>query len=489
MKRNIHIGLKLFVAALIIFASVTFAKAMAFTLFIVAGLWLSFPLNWSRNTAGRLLEGDDPGDDEVKEVLEKVRKQTEKILQQRGFVSKEALDQELETRMAKLKNFTEEDLKLLKVWLDEGDKGIRSILKKQGEDITALKELATTSKKGVNSIRAWFNDEKNIKKLEQAFYNGGEIKLDVRAAATMTLDNTISGHDALPEDLIESFSIGAFVPKRQPREYVFDLAFRRTVAKITQFKTWLEEGNEEGGFAVVDEGGLKPLVSTSLVRNHSEYKKVAAKQVITEEFAKFRQEAYSIIQRLIQQKLLRDYAQILTTDLVAAAAPYTASALDGQYANPTDYHAIAAVAAQIEALNFVPDMLVLNPQDKWRIGMLQDSNGQFFLTIPVTDPSGQTRMMGFTVRTSNRVPVGDFILGESGLWEIEDEPITIRMGVGVTVTPGQVGVSVTQVESDLDHNRFRIIAETFFHNYIASNNEGSFVKATFATVKAALTKP
>lgn len=491
MKRNIHIGLKLFVAGLIVLLATIASKPIAFTLMIAAGLWLSFPLNWSRTFTGRLLEGDDPGDDEAKKVLAAVRKQTEKILQERGFVDKTALNTELETRMAKLKDFNAEDMALLKVWLTDGDKGIRSILQKQGEELTALKELGGKgAKKEFGGVRSMLQHKDIQEKIKKIFETGqGEIRLDTRAAAVMTTDNTITTDPVnIPEELIESFSIGAFVPKRQQRDYVFDLAYRRTVAKISQFKTWLEEGSEQGGFAVVAEGGLKPLVSTALVRNHSEYRKVAAKQVVTEEFAKFRAEAYTIIQRLITQKLLRDYADILTTSLLSDAAAYVASALDGEYANPTDYHAIAAVAAQIEALNFVPDMLVMNPQDKWRIGMTQDQQGQFYLTIPVVDPSGQTRMMGFTLRTSNKVAVGNFLLGEAGLWEIEDEPITIRMGMGIQVTGGTSngGGNVTDVQSDLDHNRFRIIAETFFHNYIATNNEGSFVYASFDTVKALL---
>src|SRR5690606_17760038 len=168
------------------------------------------------------------------------------------------------------------------------------------------------------------------------------------------------------------------------------------------YKIWLEEGSEEGAFAVVAEGGLKPLVSTSLVRNYSTVRKVAGKYVVTEEFAKFRRNAYNIIQRIIQQKMLRDKAGILTTSLLGDAASYVSSALDGQYPaeQVTDYHAIAAVAAQIEALGFVPDMLILNPEDKWRIGMLQGSNGQFFLNIPSIDPTGAPRLMGFQVRTS-----------------------------------------------------------------------------------------
>jgi hypothetical protein len=496
--KNIRIGIKLLAAFVLILLGV-FYKPFMMTFMILAGLALMFPTKWNvqKRLLGKLYEGEDPDEDddddedknEAKRVLKAVKVQTEKILKTRGFLSKEALDKELETRMAKLNQFTKEDVALLKIWLEEGDKGMRSILKKQGEDIAAMIEKGTKPDKKVNAIRAWFDEKKNQEKLQRIFDSGsGEIKLDVRAAATMTLDNTISGHDALPEELIESFSIGAFVPKRQAREYVFDLAYRRTVAKITQFKTWLEEGSEQGGFAIVSEGGLKPLVSTALVRNHSEYKKVAAKQVFTEEFAKFRQEAYTIIQRLINMKLIRDYANILTTNLLADAAPYVASALDGQYPNPTDYHAIGAVAAQIEALNFFPDILIMNPQDKWRIGLSQDNTGQFYLTIPVVDPNGQTKMMGFNLRTSTKVPVGSFLLGESGLWEIEDEPITIRMGMGITVTGGTSngGGDVTDVQSDIDHNRFRIIAETFFHNYIATNNQGSFVYADFEVVKALL---
>lgn len=492
MKRNIHVGLKLFVAGLIILFATLAGKPMAFTLLVLAGLWLMLPFQFKlRKFSGKLYEGDSGADDdeEAKKVLEAVRKQTEKILKERGFVNKDALNTELETRMAKLKDFSSEDMALLKVWLTEGDKGIRSILKKQGEELTALKELSNTGKKKeFGGVRAMLADKKLQDQIQKIFETGqGEIRLDTRAAAVMTLDNTLTT-DTIPEELIESFSIGAFVPKRQAREYVFDLAYRRTVAKITQFKTWLEEGSEQGGFAVVAEGGLKPLVSTALVRNHSEYRKIAAKQVITEEFAKFRGEMYTIIQRLINQKLIRDYAGILTTSLLADAAPYVSSALDGQYSNPTDYHAIGAVAAQIEALEFMPDMLVMNPQDKWRIGLTQDQQGQFYLTIPITDPNGQTRMMGFTLRTSTKVAVGNFLLGEAGLWEIEDEPITIRMGMGIQVTGGTTngGGNVTDVQSDLDHNRFRIIAETFFHNYIATNNEGSFVYANFDVVKALL---
>ena len=93
MKRKTYIGFKLFVAALIVFASIIASKAMAFTLLVLAGFWLMLPVGAffnMRSLRGKFYEGDPGADeDEAKKVLEAVRKQTEKILQQRGFVNKD----------------------------------------------------------------------------------------------------------------------------------------------------------------------------------------------------------------------------------------------------------------------------------------------------------------------------------------------------------------------------------------------------------------
>lgn len=311
------------------------------------------------------------------------------------------------------------------------------------------------------------------------------ITLNVRAAAVMTTANTVD-NTAVPDDILESFIQVDYVKKRRPRQYIWDLADRTTVADIERYITWLEEGDEEGAFAIVAEGATKPLVSYDLVRNVSTAKKVAGKYIVTEEFAKFYKEAYRIIRELIMDKAERDYAAILTTDLLADAAAYTGTALDGQYTDPTDYHAIGAVAAQIQSLNFNPDMLILNPQDMWRIALQQNTQGSFYLPIPMYTPEGETMMMGFTVRTSNYVTPGTAILGEAGLWKIRDEAWTIRMGYGVTVT----GASpVTNVVSDFDNNQMRVIVEKFFHNYIATNHIGSFVAFDFDVVKALLIAP
>jgi hypothetical protein len=320
-----------------------------------------------------------------------------------------------------------------------------------------------------------------------------EIVLNIRAAATMTTDNTIN-ENSYPDEMIESVSlIDGVVKKRRGEQYIFDIADRRVVAEIEQYTSWLEEGTEEGAFAIVAEGAVKPLVSTSLVRNYAEAKKIAGKTVITEEFAKWRKKAWAAIQDLLRDKLQRDYAAILTTDLNAQAASYVGTSLDDTIVTPTDFDAIGAVAAQIETLNFHPDVLILHPQDKWRLILQKDSENRYYMLVPFVDADGVVRMMGFRVVTSTYQTQGTFTLGESGLFKIEEETITIRLGYGIDVTVATIGTSgaqgVTAVTSDFDNNRMRMIIETYFKDWIATNHIGSFVRATFAAVKAALLKP
>ena len=320
--------------------------------------------------------------------------------------------------------------------------------------------------------------------------NGGtkEIVLNIRAAATMTTDNTIDEND-YPQEMIESVSlIDGVVKKRRGEQYIFDIADRRVVAEIEQYTSWLEEGTEEGAFAIVAEGAVKPLVSTALVRNFAEAKKIAGKTVITEEFAKWRKKAWTAIQDLLRDKLQRDYAALLTADLNAQAASYVGTSLDGTIADPTDFDAIGAVAAQIETLNFFPDVLILHPQDKWRLVLQKDAENRYYMLVPFVDADGVVRMMGFRVVTSTYQTIGTFTLGESGLFKIEEETITIRLGYGIDVTTATVSATtvVTGVSSDFDNNRMRMIIETYFKDWIATNHIGSFVRASFATVKAAL---
>lgn len=423
---------------------------------------------------------DDKDEEEVgkekRQFLKKIKGTIAKEIEKRGYKNADDLNKLVDD---KLKNLNLEALR--KFDAEKVNKTLKNLAAEQEK----MKQEGKDENKKTN-LRSILNEK--MKDIELIFRNkieGKEVKLNIRAAAVMTTLNTID-ENAYPDEMIESMSIAEFVPKRYGNQFIYDIVDKETLAEIEQYTTWLEEGDEEGAFAIVDEGGLKPLVSTSLVRNYAKAKKVAGKYIVTEEFVKWRKKAYGIIKRLINDKLVRDYIQLLVTDLNAEAVPYTGTILDDQFVAPNDYDAIGAAAAQIEALNFYPDVLIINPQDKWRIALQKDNQGQYYLTIPTYDPNGIMRMMGFQVVVSTYQPAGTFTLGESKLFKVEEETITIRMGYGITVTGAN---PVTQVVSDFDNNQMRIIVEMFFKDWLATNHNGSYVRDTFANVKAALLKP
>lgn len=360
---------------------------------------------------------------------------------------------------------------------------LEAAMREQGMKLTEMEEKAA---KFVDSLDIKSILDSKMSEIENVFKSGkGDLKLDVKAAANMTTANTIDETtNSIPSDLIENFTIGAFAEKRYGNQYIQNIADVTTVSNIVQHKTWLEEGSAQGAFAIVAEGGLKPLVSYDLVRNFAKAKKVAGKYVVTEEFVKFRQEAYNIIRRLIMDKMVRDYSALVTADMNAEAVAYTGSTLDDTIVAPNDYDAIGAAAAQAQSLNFNPNVLVLNPQDAWRIRLNKSTTGEYI--FPVTTADGTSQIFGFQLIVSTYQTAGTFTLAESGLFKIEQEAITVRMGYGITVTGSS---PVTQVVSDFDNNQMRVIVEMFFLDYLPTPFTGSIVKDTFANVKAALLKP
>lgn len=428
--------------------------------------------------------------DEKEELLLKMKNAAEDAIKKHAFLDKEAVLKAFEEKMEglafeKLKSFdvdkTEESIKKIAGELEK--------LKNRSFDSNTiidekalekmLKKALSTATGETNKVKAFFDSKEK-----------GEITLfSTKAAAIMTTQNTINENN-YPLEMIESVNmIDEVVKKRRGYDFIFDVADRTVVSEIEKFTTWEEEGDEQGAFAVVAEGALKPLVSTSLVRNFAQAKKVAGKAVITEEFVKWRQKAWATIRTLLNDKIMRDYKALALVDFNAVAASYTGTALDDTIVLPNDIDAIGAVAAQIQGLDFVPDVLVINPGDLWRLKLTKDTqNNYLYLSIP--GPNGD-QVLGFNTVVTTRQTLGSFTLAESKLFKIEEENVTVRLGYGIEVTTGTVSSTtvVTAVSSDFDNNRMRLIMELFYKSYLPTPYVGSIVKADFATVKAALLKP
>lgn len=410
-------------------------------------------------------------------LLSKVKETAKNEIETRGFQNAEAVNNLIGLALRDM------PVDALRKYEDDKTK-LTDQLKNIAGAVEKLQNRSTVVDSAVDPIMDVIKANKT--EIQQRFTAVGqrnELTLNIRAAANMTTANTIDETTkSVPAALVESMSVAAFAAKRYGKFFVDEIADRTTVSDMEKYTTWLEEGTEEGAFAIVAEGGLKPLVSTSLVRNFATAKKVAGKYVVTEEFAKFYDQAYNIIRRIIQDKLVRDYTALIVTDLNAAAVAYTSTALDDLVDGANDYDAIAAIASQMQALNFVPNVIVMNPADVWKLRLAKISTGQYL--FPQADNTGSISLFGFDVVISTYQTAGYVTMAERGLFKVEDEAITVRMGYGIDVTG-----AVTAVTSDFDNNRFRVIVELWFKDWLPTPYAGAVVRAQLSTVKAALETP
>ncbi len=408
-----------------------------------------------------------------------------------GFTEKEqkglgALAEHLNAQMAEyMKGYMTEDQVLekmsahLKKWAGEngvdGEKlaKLEESLKSQGAALQSIKERANRTP-SLTGLKAQF--EKHYDELVKAIKeerSGFVIKAvsEHDADDIQTTVNTITTTSGAV--LTDSVKVrdGVFF-KRRGRQYIEDIANVTQVDKVPETFVFTEEGDEEGVIGVVAENAVKPQVHLSLVRNQVNAKKAAGYIVVTEEVLKWRQRVWAQILRLFQDKVGRDYEDKLTLDMLVNASAYTSTPLDDTIAEPTDFDAIIAAVLQLENLNYQPDVLVINPADKWKLAMTQTNNGMFIL--PYIQQGGQFGLLGLKVVTTTKINAGSFLVGEGGTWFIEREAEQIRTGL---------------VNDDLIHNRMTIVGEIFYLSYVPSNNAGSFVSAKFADVKEALKVP
>lgn len=367
----------------------------------------------------------------------------------------------------------------LKAWGEENGvsqgkiASMEKALKEQGEVLSALKEQVKARSAAVGGLKAAFmaKSDELVKALKE-----GRKDFVVKAISEhnddyiQTTENSITTTSgAVLSDSVQVSDRVFF--KRRGRQYIDEIANVNRVDEVPEVFIFQEEGDEQGAIGIVEENAVKPQVHLSMVRNQVEKKKAAGYIVVTEEMLKWRSRLWAQILRLFQDKVGRDYEDKLTLDLLVNAAAYVSTPLDGTIENPTDFDAIIAGILQLENLNFRPDVLVINPADKWKLAMTQTNNGMFIL--PYIQQGGQFGLLGLNVVTTTKIDAGSFLLGESGTWFVEREAEQLRTGM---------------VNDDLIHNRMTIVGEIFFLSYVPSNNAGSFVSAKFADVKEALKK-
>ena len=383
-------------------------------------------------------------------------------------LSKEDLDAHLKTYFGE--TLTPESLKALAGQLDEkNEAGLLTIVKKQGEKINELIAKMTKSEgETKKSVKEWITDNKE--KFEAIKANrSGSLSLKVADVTGITTGTSVPNAPANPFFPMPTDS-GRFVDIRKPHLFILEYIDKGETTSAAIL--WTEEAPSTFGGALVTEGALKPLADQKAVRRVSNYKKVAARIIITEELEKDEPRLLTQFRRLFSDKVDRAFNYQILADIIAIAPGYVSTTLNGLVPNPDNFGAIAAGIAQCQSAQFQPDTLFLNPNDLWRMSLQKNTIGDYVIP-PFVNISLEGMQYGnLKIVVTTQVSPGYFLLGEAKTYKVDIyEDYTLRIGF---------------VNDDFAKNQYSAVGEIKFHSYIATNEVSGWFYSQFDTVKAAI---
>lgn len=401
----------------------------------------------------------------------------------KGGVSKETFDEFKTSQEAALASF-------------------KAIAEKQGSTLTDIAARLTGGAGNQKSIKQILSED--IDELKQIKNNGmgtktymitigekGQLVMsphDVTAtkaagpnatiADVTTAGNVASISQAL--DAATLLRVGAGSPifsQYRNTPYIFDLCNIINGSPNERFAMWFDEQAKVGSSAAVLEGGSKPLTQYKYVLQSSTYKKEATLVAFTEEFdLDFGQLESDILGKARIDVINRINSAIVANINTAATAYNTSAQFLGAGTDPitnvNDIDAIAAMAAQVDSATFggsIANAALISTYKKHRLGIIKDTQGRY-LEWPMT--LGNIALVGNpgfgTDIGSDNVIVGDF------------KQYNILLKGGLIVRVGYNG-------TDFAENKFSVVIEQYYFDYISSVRTPALVKGPdFATVKQAI---
>ena len=403
------------------------------------------------------------------EVIEKINNSIDE--KTKGFAKSEDLAQFKED-LATAKELAEKSE-------NYNDSDIKSAIAELEGKIVALKEEKKAEPQAKTLGESIFNAFKSAKEsIGQMIEKGGLLKLDVKAAGTMTINSNYSGGTVGLSEME-----GGLTRIQRRRPFMRQLVNSR--GTTSKYVVYTEQKNADPGVAgMTAEGAEKTQTDFDIVENSCEVKKITAFIKVSKEMIQdlpFMQgEINGELMELIELKLDE---QILSGDglgdnlsgILANSLPFTPgptfTALVPS-ANQTDVLRIAI--AQIAQNNFNATHILLNPIDAAAMDLTKDSTGNYTYSMQIT-MDGVTTVKAVPVIENNLIVAGTYVVGD-----MSKDNLRIRE---------EMNIQVGYVNDDFTKNLVTVLAEMRACNYVKSNHYGAFVTGTFATDIAVIDKP
>lgn len=388
---------------------------------------------------------------------------------------------ELETQLNGLKNDLDQSAQNkvdavkseLEIKLQAAEQKASNLEAANLDQVKRLEELEKKSKDQETKAKH-ASLESELKALNLTKSSEKVSQAELKAAASITVSGFVPDA-ATPYATTISVEAGLNEAPRTPLVVVGYMDVQGTNSRTI---VWINKTNAEGNAAFIGEGVLKPLRSFDITPETSTAKKIAVRfKVSTESLedvpmlaGEIRTDGFQNLNEQTSAGLLNGNG---TGDnpkgLIPQASAYTLTSIKGL--EPDNFGAIRAAQAQIQSLNFIPNVVIVNPIDAANMDLTKASDGHY--VIPPFKSATGLVIAGLPVEISNEIPVGSFLVGDLKRFHVRVYKAPI-MDMGTD-------------SDDFSKNMRTIIVEQRLHAYLKSVDAGAIVYDTFANIKAALT--
>jgi hypothetical protein len=374
------------------------------------------------------------------------------------------------------KKFKDEELKAI----NEGIKSITDLektVKAQGDLINDMKKEGGAGVR--KSMEEWFEEqmpsfkELRNKKVGEVEFTAADLrKAGVvgfnKVAATTSVAGSVTAMDTPPGSPylpgLGNETLQLFEIVRNPN-FIIN---RVNVGRTNQFRlAWINETDYQGTPDTnIAEGGTKPQTQHIFKVEISTAKKAAAWIELTEEFEDDLPGLSTAVRRMLQNDVMREFDNEIQTAVIAAARPYEITGLDAKVPFTTLFDSIGALLAQIGFYNFIPNTVALNPVTDWTMLMDKDAEGRYL------NPPFLNRINALLV-DATKVAVGYGLVGDLSQYNVDIyKDFSLRIG---------------WINDEFIKNKFAILGELRYHNYISETRKKAIVYNQLAAVQSKIT--
>jgi HK97 family phage major capsid protein len=338
-------------------------------------------------------------------------------------------------------------------------------LEAMSEKAVATREIAP--KTIGQAVRKSLKD--NHKAIVTAMEKGETINLDVKTDTTITGDYTGDVALSVLDPMVDRI--------KRPIRRVQEIANVGTTT--SKYVVYIQQTTASTSSFIL-EAGAKAQGQVQYQEVSVEVKKVAATLKVSKEMltdlafmqSEVNYDLMESVEQSIDDALLNGNGIGANLDgVIAQSTAWSAGTFAGTITNANVSDVIRVGKAQIEASNFTPTHVILNPEDVAKIQLTKTAQGEY--TYPIfMDQTGAMNLAGMVVVSSANMTADNFVIGDFSRFNVRYRE-ALNMSIGY-------------VNDDFQRNMVTILCEARLVSYIKANDQAGFVTGDFTTAIAAL---